>query len=87
MVMLTCYICWCVFLVGNAVAYRRARRNRVGFAHKVKREESMKWFQQKVHTNNFDTFIEQYCSTQYVVNFIICNVKSKLIFAIQQHNY
>jgi hypothetical protein len=37
-----------VVLAGNAVAYRRARRNRVGFAHKVKREESMKWFQQKV---------------------------------------
>ena len=33
---------------GYRVAYRKRRKSRIGFKHRVTREEAMKWFQQKV---------------------------------------
>ena len=33
---------------GYRVAYRKRRKSRMGFKHRVTREEAMKWFQQKV---------------------------------------
>ena len=33
---------------GNRVAYRKQKKGRVGFSHKVTKDEAMKWFQQKV---------------------------------------
>lgn len=33
---------------GNRVAYRKQKKGRVGFSHRVTKEEAMKWFQQKV---------------------------------------
>lgn len=32
---------------GNRVAYRKQKKGRVGFSHRVTKEEAMKWFQQK----------------------------------------
>ena len=33
---------------GYRVAYRKRRKSRMGFKHRVTRDEAMKWFQQKV---------------------------------------
>ena len=33
---------------GNRVAYRKRKKGSIGFSHKVTKDESMKWFQQKV---------------------------------------
>ena len=33
---------------GNRVAYRKRKRGRIGYCHRVTKEEAMKWFQQKV---------------------------------------
>lgn len=33
---------------GNRVAYRKKKKGRVGFSHRVTKDEAMKWFQQKV---------------------------------------
>ena len=33
---------------GNRVAYRKRKKGRIGFSHRVTKEEAMKWFQQKV---------------------------------------
>ena len=39
---------------GNRVAYRKCKRGRVGFSHRVTKDEAMKWFQQKVRVWNVD---------------------------------
>lgn len=33
---------------GNRVAYRKRKKGRVGYSHRVTKDEAMKWFQQKV---------------------------------------
>ena len=33
---------------GSRVAYRKRKKGRVGFSHRVTKDEAMKWFQQKV---------------------------------------
>ncbi len=33
---------------GYNVAYRRRRQSKIGFSHRVTKDEAMKWFQQKV---------------------------------------
>ena len=38
---------------GNRVAYRKRKKGRLGFSHRVTKDEAMKWFQQKVGVNYF----------------------------------
>ncbi len=44
-----------MFLVlpsGFSVSKRRRKRGKIGFSHRILKEESMKWFQQKVCAKN-----------------------------------
>ena len=36
------------FLTGYCISKRRQRRGTIGASHRINKEESMKWFQQKV---------------------------------------
>ena len=37
----------CLTRAGARVARRKVRQGRVGYAHKIKREEAVQWFQDK----------------------------------------
>lgn len=41
---------------GYRIADRKRRKSRIGFSHRVTKEETMKWFQQKVCTCKISSF-------------------------------
>lgn len=37
----------CMTRPGNRVAQRRRMKSRIGYSHRIKREETMRWFKQR----------------------------------------
>ena len=79
---------------GFNVAHRKRKRSHVGFRHRITKDESMKWFQQKVNCNisvsimysNIQLFIDQYeMSKKCLLHRMITRIQSSYLIDITEH--